>query len=51
MPTNHVETVETVSELPQPTPESRALVTGEKAVYVTEEVNGKLKWVLSVNLK
>ncbi len=49
--TTHVATVDTVSELPEPTEASRALVKSEDAVYVTKEINGALTWVLSVKLK
>lgn len=46
-PTFHLDTVATVADLPKPVAEARALVTGEKTVYVAEEIDGELQWVVS----
>lgn len=48
--TFHLATVEKVEDLPEPVAEARALITGEKSVYVTEEKDGKLAWIFSVKL-
>lgn len=48
--TEHLTTVETAAELPEPVAGFRVLVTGESAVYVAEEVDGTLSWVLSTTL-
>lgn len=51
MATEHLATVETVADLPEPIENVRALVTSETSVYITKKVKGALKWVLETKLK